>query len=289
MVESTDFVFPYEKNLIKHFRSIDKVIVSNVKNVDLIYLINLDQRPEKLERTLRQFSSYGIHPNRLPAVYGWSLTNEVFEDVGLKLASGMNWKGSIYLRQNSVQRVLQPSYGSAIFYPRMTHGAVGTALSHLSILQNAYEANAKSIWILEDDVTVKADPHSISDYMEKLDALVGNDGWDILYTDDLAYFEPFTPGTVWRPDMPSMNFDPLFECKEMGQDFNQIGGRCQAHSLIMQRSGIRKILEFAKQHGIYLPYDVEIAFVPEIRFFNLKHNIVVGGTLENSDTIRRYF
>jgi GR25 family glycosyltransferase involved in LPS biosynthesis len=289
MGESTDFVFPYEKNLIKHFRSIDKVIVSNVKNVDLIYLINLDQRPEKLERTLRQFSSYGIRPNRLSAVYGWSLTNGVFEDVGLKLAPGMNWKGSIYLRQNSVQRVFQPSYGSAIFYPRTTHGLVGCTLSHLSILQNAYEANAKSIWILEDDVTVKADPHSISNYMEKLDALVGNDGWDILYTDDLAYFEPFTPGTVWRPDMPSMNFDPLFERKQIGQDFNQIGGRCQTHSMIVRRSGIRKILEFAKQHGIYLPYDVEIAFVPDIRFFNLKHNIVVGGTLENSDTIRRYF
>jgi len=171
----------------------------------------------------------------------------------------------------------------------MTHGAVGTALSHLSILQNAYDAYAESIWILEDDITVKANPHVLSDYIEKLDALVGRDEWDILYTDDLAYFEPFTPGTVWRPDIPDMNFDPLYERKDLGKDFCQIGGRCQAHSLIMRRSGIRKILEFAFQHGIYLPYDVEIAFVPEIRFFNLKHNVVVGGTLENSDTIRRYF
>lgn len=201
----------------------------------------------------------------------------------------MNWKGSIYLRQTGVQKVLQPSYGSAIFYPRMTHGAVGTALSHLSILQNAYDARAELIWILEDDITVNADPRCLSAYTEKLDGLVGKNGWDILYTDDLAYFEPFTPGTVWRPDVPSMNFDPLFERKELSQDFYQIGGRCQAHSLIMRRSGIRKILEFSKQHGIYLPYDVEIAFVPEIRFFNLKHNVVVGGTLDNSDTIRRYF
>ena len=107
----------YENNLKKHFIKIDKLNISAVKNIDLVYLINLDQRPEKLEQTMRQLSAYGIYPNRLPAIYGWTLPNEVFEDVGLKLSQGMNWKGSIYLRQTGVQKVLHPSYGSAIFYP----------------------------------------------------------------------------------------------------------------------------------------------------------------------------
>jgi len=285
----TNFTFPYEGNLIKHFRPIDKLIGSNIKNIDLIYLINLDQRPEKLERTLSQLSPYGIVPNRFSAIYGWTLADEVFEDIGLKVAPGMNWRGSVYLRQKYSLLVLKPTYGSAIFYYRMSHGAVGCTLSHLSILQNAYEANAESIWILEDDVTVNANPHCLSDYIEKLNDLVGKDGWDVLYTDNYDYFAPFTPGTNFRPDMPSMNFEPLFLRKDLGSDFVQIGGRCHTHSLIVRRSGIRKILEFSKRNGIYLPYDIEIAFVPEIRFFNLKHNIVIGETWENSDTTIKHF
>ena len=280
--------FPYAKSIEKNLNKI-KSDASTVKNIDCIYLINLDRRPEKLHRTLKQFAPYGIRPNRLPAIYGWTLPDDVFEDVGLKIQPGMLWKGSIIMRQSSSTPMKEPRYGMAAFYPRMTHGAVGTALSHLSVLQNAYDAGYQTIWVLEDDVSVKSDPRNLSNYIEKLDALVGSDGWDILYTDDVTYFEPFTPGTVWRPDMAGIDYDPLYERTDRGEDFFKIGGRCQAHSMIMRRSAVQKILEFEKSRGIYLPYDVEIAFVPNMRFFNLKHNVVIGGTLANSDTIHRYF
>jgi GR25 family glycosyltransferase involved in LPS biosynthesis len=210
-------------------------------------------------------------------------------DIGLKIQPDMLWKSSIIMRKSGSMPITVPRWGTAAFYPRMTHGAVGTALSHLSVLQNAYDAGHQSIWVLEDDVLVRGDPRSISNYIEKLDSLVGCDGWDILYTDGVTYFEPFTPGTVWRPDMASIDYDPLYERTDLGEDFYKIGGRCQAHSMIVRRSGIQKILEFENSHGIYLPYDIEIAFVPNMRFFNLKHNVVIGGTLANSDTISRYF
>lgn len=270
----------------KHFVKINQLKLCNIKNIDCIYLINLAQRPEKLERSLTQLSSF--HPNRLAAIYGWNLPNETFEDVGFKLAPGMEWEKSVLLRQGTKHPVTAPCYGSAVYYPRMSHGAVGTALSHLSALQNAIDAHFETIWVLEDDITVQSNPHQLSEYIEKLDALA-KDGWDILYTDDLAFFEPFTPGTVYRPDMPDVDFEPMFERKTFGDDFYQIGGRCQAHSYIIRRSAMEKILQFEKTRGIYLPYDVEIAFVPNMRFFNLKHNIVIGGTLQNSDTIHRYF
>ncbi|MBF8263343.1 MAG: glycosyltransferase 25 family er [Parachlamydiales bacterium] len=279
----------YKENIQKYLIKNQTLKTSRIKNIDSVFLINLDQRPEKLERVLGQLEPFNIDPNRLPAIYGWTLLNAVYEDVGFKLQPGMEWKGSIFLRQSGSMRVNQACYGSAIYYPRMSHGAVGTYISQLSVLQNAYDAHFQTVWVLEDDVTVQTDPHQLSKYIEKLDQLVGPDGWDILYTDDGTHFEPFTPGTVWRPDMPDINFDPFYEYSPAGADFYRIGGRCQAHSFIIRRSGIEKILNFAFQHGIYLPYDVEIAFVPGLRFFNLKANVVSGGTLSNSDTIRRYF
>lgn len=279
----------YQELIQKHLVKCQTLETSRIKNIDCIFVINLDQRPEKLERVLSQLKSFNIAPNRLPAIYGWTLPNTVYEDVGLKWQPGMNWNGSIFLRQTESRPVTQPCEGSAIFYPRMSHGAVGTALSHLSVLQNAYDAHFQAVWVLEDDATIQKDPRSLSKYMEKLDQFAGCDGWDILYTDDVTHFEPFTPGTIWRPDMPDIDFAPFYEYSAAGDDFYRIGGRCQAHSYIIRQSGIEKILDFAFHHGLYLPYDVEIAFVPEIRFFNLKHNVVYGGTLANSDTIRRYF
>lgn len=279
----------YEKAIKRHLTKTDLLNVSKINGIDCIYIINLEQRPEKLEQTLSQLIPFGIEPNRLAATYGWTLSDDVFEDIGLKLQPGMSWQKSIFLRQNNSLPVTQPCYGSAIFYPRMSHGAVGTAISHLSVLQSAYLAGFQSIWVLEDDVTVRVDPHSFSHYIGQLENIVGTDGWDVLYTDDITHFEPFTPGTVWRPDLSSFNFEPLYEYQSLGAEFYRIGGRCQAHSMIIRRSGIIKILDFVKNHGIYLPYDLEIAFVPHIRLFNLKTNIVYGGTLSNSDTIHRYF
>lgn len=277
------------ENIEKHLVKIHAVQTSSVKNIDCVYLINLNERMEKLERTLNQLIPFDIYANRLPAIYGWTLSDEVFEDVGLKIRPGMQWNKSVFLRLSGAQRITKPCVGSAVFYPRMSNGAVGTALSHLSVLQNAYDAHFETIWVLEDDVTVKQNPRCLSSYIDKLNALVGKDGWDVLYTDDLTFFEPFTPGTVYRPDMPEIDFEPMFQRSPLGEDFYQIGGRCQAHSFLIQRSGIEKILTFEKSRGIYLPYDVEIAFVPHMRFFNLTRNVVVGGTLENSDTIHRYF
>lgn len=266
-----------------------KLVVSKIPSIDLIYLINLDLRPEKLKRMLEKLDRFGIEPNRMAAIYGWALPDEVFQDVGLKFGPGMQWRASQILRRSGAFLQLQPPMESSVFHPRMTHGAVGTTLSHLSVLQHAYNANCQKIWVLEDDVTLQSDPHELSASIEKLDHLAGSDGWDVLYTDDVTHFEPFPPDTIYRPDMPDVDCEPMFEKTKIGDDFYKIGGRCQAHSMIIQRSGIEKILNFAMSRGIYLPYDVEIAFIPGIRFFNLTKNVVWGGVLENSDTDRRNF
>ena len=60
---------------------------------------------------------------------------------------------------------------------------IGCALSHLSVIRNAYDAGYQTIWVLEDDIAVEQDPHRLSALIDKLDSLVGKEGWDILYTD----------------------------------------------------------------------------------------------------------
>lgn len=266
-----------------------------MRHIDDIYLINLDERPAKLHQMLQQLAPFSIRPCRLPAIYGWGLSMDALQDIGLQFQPGMDGgEEKIYkpcLRPLEVRTApLDAShYGKACFHPRLTPGAIGCMLSHLSVLQDALEKNYQTIWILEDDARVEKNPHLLSERIEELDALTGGD-WDILYTDDRTHFDPFTPGTVWRPDLQELEYEPLYEHSPLGQGFYRIGGRCQAHSLIVRQRGVRKILEFLKTRGMFMAYDVEIAFVPEIKMFSLENEIVWGGLLSNtSDTDLRYF
>ncbi len=267
---------------------------SKINNIDAVYLINLDQRPDKLRSMRDKLAPFGVIPQRLPAIYGWGLSQDVLQDIGLQFQPGMN--GGRDMVYKPCLRPLEPRevpldashYGRACFHPRTTPGAIGCMLSHLSLLQDALDQQAQTIWILEDDVTVQENPHLLSARIEDLDHLTGGE-WDILYTDDRTWFEPFTPGTVWRPDL-SLNYEALYEHSPAGDRFFRIGGRCQAHSLIMRRSGMEKILAFLKERGMFMAYDVEIAFVPNIKMYSLREEIVWGGLLTNtSDTDLRYF
>ena len=83
-----------------HFKSAEgKSRLNTMRNIDFIYLINLDQRPEKLEYSLQQLYPYGIHPYRFSAVNGWELSLEAINDVGVKFSPEMEggfW-GTSYL------------------------------------------------------------------------------------------------------------------------------------------------------------------------------------------------
>ena len=58
--------------------------------------------------------------------------------------------------------------------------------------------------------------------------------------------------------------------------------------MIVNRSGMKKILDFNISRGIFLPYDYEIAYVPELQLFCLTSDLAVIGSTEISDTGHRY-
>lgn len=285
-----------------HFRKLDKKSCISIRNVDFVYLINLDQRKERLEQCLRELYPYGIVPQRLPAIYGWTLTPEILNDIGMKFQHGM-WTGRECVKHyplgnggNHIWVNLNGScYGKAYFSQWMTPGAIGCTLSHLSVLQDAYDSGYHTIWVMEDDISVRDNPHKLSDLIEKLDNLVGKDGWDILYTDAMylqgintAYDILGQIPWMWRPDLPYFNLKPIVDVVDLGPDFVKIGSRIRAHSLIVRRSGMEKILQFFKTRNMFTPYDHEIFLVPGIRVFVIKKDIVTAQEV-SSDTKFHFF
>ena len=271
----------------------EKTEKSALNGIYFIYLINLDQRPEKLEKCLSQLKTHGISPYRFSAVCGWDLSIEAFTELGVKFLPGMlsdEWvvhfppekqgtPDSDFLREES--------YGKTFFSRWITPGAIGCTLSHLSVLQDAYDAGYETIWVMEDDISVVQDPHLLPPLINQLDALVSKKEWDILFTDidtadGIMYaaendFESDLKGNLgffWRPDIDLSDRSPFAKRTILNKDFMKIGSRMRTHSMIIRRSGIKKILDFEKQHHIFIPYDHELAIVPSIQMFSLRYNLV---------------
>ena len=158
--------------LVDHFKKApNKSDVHKFRNIDFVYMINLDQRPEKYEHSLRQLEPYGIVPYRFSAVNGWELTCEDINDVGLKFEKGMREGifGTAYYPNNN----LDPTHefiskpGQAYFCHCMAKGTIGICLSHLSVLQDAFDSGFDLIWVMEDDIEVLQDPRIITRFNQR--------------------------------------------------------------------------------------------------------------------------
>lgn len=249
-----------------------------IPGIDYVYMINLDQRPEKFARASSQLLRYGVVPYRFAAVNGWELPLEVVEDVGVKFELWMR-QGTMgtYYGADGVP-VHEPVHmpGRSYFCHCMSRGAVGIALSHVSVLQDAWDSGYETIWVLEDDVEVVRDPHCLSAYIEKLDALVGD--WDILFTDrdtrnNLGQYVPCT-AFAWRPNFVPSD-ERRSEVREARGEFLRIGARFGAYSMIVRRSGMQKLLQFFANYQLFLPYDIEMYYPNGMQLFCVAEDVVV--------------
>ncbi len=277
---------------------------SFIRNIDFIYLINLDQRPEKWKNCQDQLREYDIFPFRVPAIYGWELSSSVLGDLGVLFLPGMQFSpsnescGIAFLKSQQYKMKLDQScYNMRFISQWMSLGAIGCMLSHLSVLQDAYDSGYQTILVMEDDIYVKENPHLLSDYIDKLDGVVGSDGWDVLYTDiggfsgngderdcNLPFYYPW----FWRPNAKIKDYSFIVAQHEVGNDFIEHGTRSRTHSMIIRRSGMKKILDYEKNEGLFLPIDIDISFIPGIKLFSLKSNIITY-TDRTSDTHNRNF
>ncbi|HNA62472.1 MAG TPA: glycosyltransferase family 25 protein [Rhabdochlamydiaceae bacterium] len=255
---------------------------SPVRNIDFIYMINLDQRPEKFQKSLEQLAPYGIVPYRFSAVNGWELTMETINNVGVTFEPWMvaSKMGTYYPLggDGEPQHEVVQTPGRTYFGHCMSRGAIGIVLSHLSILQDAYDRGYQTIWVMEDDIEIIQSPHILSELIDQLDTLVGKEGWDILFTDQDTKGQNgmYVPcgAYAWKLGFNPPNPNKCQERYDISPLFRRVGSRYGAYSMIIRQSGMKKLLDFFKRSKIFLPFDMEFTFPPTIQLVTVIHDVV---------------
>lgn len=266
-----------------HFKKpTDKSNLHQMRNIDFIYMINLDERPQKFASCTSQLHPLGIFPYRFSAVNGWTLPLSLINEIGVTYQSWMssNGLGTCYFPENGGEPHHEVVHvvGRNYFCHCMARGTIGIVLSHLSVLQDAYDSGYETIWVMEDDIQVIRNPHHLSDLIDELDTQVGNEGWDMLFTDQDTkdrngnYVQCL--GYAWRPNFIPPDPGCFGARDQISPQFRKIGARYGAYSFIIRRAGMKKILDFIKQYGIFLPYDMEFYFPEGIRLFTVMDDVV---------------
>jgi len=270
----------------------DKPEPNGIKNIDFIYVINLDQRPEKFQRTKNSLEPYGIVPYRFSAVNGWQLPNKAFDELGVVYEPWMPHGPICSVFRHEPDGSEHTSYeimkekGVAYYCHSLSRGAIGCLLSHLSILQDAYDSGYETIWIMEDDVKVVSDPNELSFILTSLNRQTSD--WDVLFTDNEIKGgdgKPVPCGVI-RP-RPLLQIQPLeyyLQRRQINSDVTKIGMRFGSASMIIHRSGMKKLLDFFSVYKIYFPYDIDYFLVPGINLYACNRDIVTnisGGDSDN--------
>ena len=269
-------------------RAENKGDAHHMRNIDFIYMINLDKRPEKFLLASEQLEKYGVYPYRFSAVNGWELSVEAIQDIGVKYSPGMTPLLSTRYLSHEGKRIqsyeYMKDYGKTYFCHCMAPGGMGCSLSHISILQDAYDSGYETIWVMEDDIEALEDPNRLSDLIDELDALIGSGNWDVLFTDfdyriGVGEYLP-AYGAQKRPDMDCSQMErysnKYMDRTQVSDDFRKMSARFGTASMIIRRSGIKKLLDFSLSRNIYLPYDLENYLPSGIKRYGLTFDVVTN-------------
>ncbi len=259
--------------------------------IDFIYMINLDKRPEKYEKTMRALEPYGIYPYRFSAVNGWELSFEAIDNLGVKYRPGTP-HGPIcsvfrHVDGNEIMSFeVMKEEGVAYYCHSLSRGAIGCLMSHISVLKDAYESGYQTIWVMEDDIHVVEDPHIICDLIDQLDSL--EPGWDVLFTDpetkDANGNRFYCGGIRPRPNFDYKDLNYYYHRYNVNDNIVKLGLRFGAYSMIIRRSGIEKLLNYFMTYHLFFPYDMEYFFPPGIRLYACTRDIITtiaGGISDN--------
>lgn len=157
---------------------------------------------------------------------------------------------------------------------KMKGGAVGCFLSHISVLKNAYENGFNIIWILEDDAEITDDPQKIAYLLENLHEI--DPEWDILYTDvnnlgltnGIEVFLPIQPKNL------------------LNEHLMRARNRYGSHSILISKNGVEKLLKYFVSNLLMAPIDIEIHWIPDIRKYSVRENIV--SHIEGADSTTEF-
>jgi hypothetical protein len=229
---------------------------SGVELIDCVYVINLDERPEKWEQLAPLLKKQGIKANRVSAVNGWKITTQ-----DKKILTGP-------------------------YYSKLKGGEIGTLLSHISIIKDAYERGFERIWVLEDDVEFLYGSDQIPNLIRELTSI--DPCWDTLYTDtdsrnrdDSGYCRSL--GTNPRSDQKIEHLLHYLKRAPQSANITLLRQRFGAYSFIVSRSGIEKLFNYFSHVYLWSQIDVDMHFVPHIRQYCTSRDIVTNNRSALSD------
>jgi hypothetical protein len=77
-----------------------------------------------------------------------------------------------------------------------------------------------------------------------------------------------------RPNFSPKNPDGFAQKRSVSPDFMQIGARYGAYSMIVRRSGMKKLLNFFKHYHLFLPFDMDYTLPTGIQLYALKDDVI---------------
>ena len=241
------YIYPYETPIVKYLVPIEITeFSSGLPPIDCIYVINLDERPEKWQRMQELLEQRNLKVNRVTAVNGWKISDTVRDEV------------------------------SGAYSKRMKNGHLGCFLSHVSVLRNSFNNHHDCIWIMEDDVDFKEDVSQIPHLLKQLTEI--DPEWDVFYTDVDSrtpkgeHIRPYD--AKLRPDQPLISLTELNDRTLITPDLMKLGQRYGLYSYVLSKKGIQKLLDYFTHVYLWSPIDVDIHRVPTIREYSITRDII---------------
>ena len=164
---------------------------------------------------------------------------------------------------------------------------VGCILSHLTVIQDALRSGYDIVWVCEDDIEVVRDPNILSQYIDDLDRIVGRDNWDLLFTfrdyrgNDGKYYTPY--GASYRPNIETRHQEKFNIDRPISKALRQVGSRFGTQSMIWTKRGMKKLLDYYRTCKIFVPYDLDLVLVPDIRIYSTIEDVVTNKLESQSD------
>ena len=142
---------------------------------------------------------------------------------------------------------------------------------------------------MEDDVEFVEDPRQLSDFLTQLSHW--DPDWDVFYTDtdfrdeNNGYIRSLS--TDFPPSMKDNQVLDFTERININDDLMQIRSRFGTYSMLISRNGIRKILDYFTTHPFWTAIDIEIHYIPTLREYACRRDIVSNLRHSWSDTEKK--
>lgn len=240
------YLQPFKTPVLEYIKTVEVQEYSGLNLVDCIYVINLDERPKKWEKTEKLLCSFGLTPSRVSAINGWNLSK-------------------------AAKKPLFGNYGITL-----RGGQIGCLLSHLSVIADAKKRDFSIAWVCEDDIEILEDPAVLEEVILELSST--DPDWDILFTDinsknsrgkliqnELIFArpdQPLFPEAYYRKRIP------------VSETLERVHFRVGTYSYLISQRGVNKILNYFSHVYLYLPIDLDMHFIPTIRSYCTRREIV---------------